>query len=348
MKWLVVLIFLLTFSSSYAQDNVEELEKNETQRISDDDYPNFFSIVFENDSIGSGTDQNYTNGVRFTYFNVKTKEDKFPELAHTLADNIPTFSINKSSSIYYSFGQNLYTPDDISSSIQDPNDRPWAAFMYISIGLATQTDKHIDELEATIGVVGPGAIGRQVQTFVHRSITSSPIPRGWGNQLENEPGVVLSWRRRWPTKFLEFENEKLRFSMGPQGGISLGNVYTYGSGGISFQLSSKQSKLSDTPLRVRPALPGTGYYELFDGGWGWSLFGGIEGRAVARNIFLDGSTFVSSHNVTKKPVVADFNIGIAFKLWRVRMSYTLVHRTKEFKTQDRSDLFGASSLSYRY
>lgn len=355
MNWFVALIFLFLFSPAQAQESdqtsvkvvPQKISKDVPQKIPDNEYPDFFTVVFENDSIGSGTDQNYTNGVRFTYFNIKTTKDEFPEIAHTLAEQVPTFSINDESSVYYSFGQNLYTPDDITSSVQGPNDRPWAAFIYGAIGMATKTDDHIDELEATIGIVGPAAIGRQVQTFVHRSLTSSPIPRGWSNQLENEPGLILSWQRRWPT-FHEFETEKLNFIIGPHIGISLGNVYTYGNAGISFRLSSEKSKSSDTPLRVRPALPGTGYYELFREGWGWSLFGGIEGRAVARNIFLDGSTFVSSHSVTKFPVVGDANIGIAFKVWRIRMSYTLVLRSKEFKTQARSDLFGAASLSYRF
>ncbi|MBC8282798.1 MAG: lipid A deacylase LpxR family protein [Nitrospinae bacterium] len=338
--WLTVVLLLLVSSSAYAQSN-EEI-KNESQE--EETYDNFFTIVFENDSIGSGTDQNYTNGVRFTYFNVNAT---FPDIAHTIADKVPTFDINDSSSVYYSFGQNLYTPDDISAIEQAPNDRPWAAFLYVSIGMATKTGNHIDELETTIGVVGPLALGEQVQTVVHKHVTSSPLPNGWDNQLENEPGLILSWQRRWLVEPI-FETKKLNLTVSPYLGISLGNVYTYGSTGFTFRLSSEKSKWNDTPLRVRPALPGSGYFDESKSGWGWTVFGGIEGRAVARNIFLDGSTFVNSHSVTKFPIVGDANIGIALNVKRVRLSYTLVLRSKEFKTQDRSDLFGAVTLAYRF
>lgn len=338
MNGILVLLFLLIFSPAHAQEPADPAKKKAKEL-----YPNFFTIVFENDSIGSGTDQNYTNGVRLTYFDVNAD---FPDIADTIAQKIPTFDINQSSSAYYSFGQNLYTPDDIGAIEQDKSDRPWAAFLYGSIGMATQTGDHIDELEATIGIVGPLALGEQVQTVVHKHVTSSPLPNGWDNQLENEPGLILSWQRRWPKPF-HFDSTKLTLTFAPHFGITLGNVYTYSNTGFAFRLSSEKSKNSDTPLRVRPALPGTGYYEA-PGGWGWTIFGGIEGRAVARNIFLDGSTFVSSHSVSKFPIVGDANLGFAFKFWRVRMSYTLVLRSKEFKIQDRSDLFGAATLAYRF
>ena len=51
------------------------------------------------------------------------------------------------------------------------NDRPWAAWLYGSIGLATLTDNHLDELEFTAGVVGPQALGEQTQKLIHNHVT---------------------------------------------------------------------------------------------------------------------------------------------------------------------------------
>ncbi|QPJ66302.1 MAG: lipid A deacylase LpxR family protein [Candidatus Nitrohelix vancouverensis] len=339
-----ILAIFLIVAPGQAQDAKESLENEVSHELADSSYDNFITFTFENDSIGGGTDQNYTNGVRLTYFDLKAE---FPDIAHTLAEYVPTFSINPTSSVYYSLGQNLYTPDDISSREQEAGDRPWAAFLYGSIGMATLTDNHVDELEATIGFVGPMALGEPVQTFVHENITNSPTPNGWSHQLENELGLILSWQRRWP-RALFYETSLLALSVAPHFGVSLGNVYTYSNAGFSFRISSKKSRLSDMPPRVRPALPGTGYFEVPKNGWGWFLFGGMEGRAVARNIFLDGNTFESSHSVDKKPLVGDANLGLAFTFGRVRLSYTLVYRFKEFDTQDEEDLFGAASLAYRF
>jgi hypothetical protein len=81
--------------------------------------------------------------------------------------------------------------------------------------------------------------------------------------------------------------------------------------------------------------------------FGWYLFTGAEGRAVARNIFLDGNTFRDSRSVEKKLFVGDLQFGIAFTWSNVRLSYTHVLRTREFKIQDERDDFGALSLSIR-
>lgn len=68
----------------------------------------------------------------------------------------------------------------------------------------------------------------------------------------------------------------------------------------------------------------------------------------ARNIFLDGNTFRDSRSVDKEPLVGDLQFGIAVTWRNVRLSYTHVLRTREFKTQGEADDFGAFSLSVRF
>ena len=123
----------------------------------------------------------------------------------------------------------------------------------------------------------------------------------------------------------------------PQIGLSLGNIYTHVEAGLNLRISPKTERFSDMPLRVRPAMPGTGYFPKPNNDFSWSLFGGINGRAVGRNIFLDGNTFVY-----------DINAGVDFTYGQTRLSYTLVHRSKEFDTQDDTSIFGAVSISRRF
>jgi hypothetical protein len=115
-----------------------------------------------------------------------------------------------------------------------------------------------------------------------------------------------------------------------------------------MRLSPADSKWQDTPIRVRPSMPGTGIYEIPKNKWSWELFSGLEGRAVARNIFLDGNTFAKSYSVEKKPFVADATAGVAMTYNKARISYTLVYRTKEFVLQDSPEIFGAVSLGIRF
>jgi len=342
-NFLFLFAFLL-MQATPSQAQNKTLLDHVPKNLADDKKNNFFTVVIENDLFGKGTDQNYTSGVRATYFDVNAS---FPDVAHKIAELTPTFSINQTSSVFYSLGQNLYTPDDISQVTQDPNDRPWAAYLYASIGMASLTDNHIDELEAAIGVVGPWALGEQTQKFIHSHVSDSPTPHGWRNQLKNEPTLNLAWQRRWP-EFWSKAAYGLRLSASPFFGISLGNVHTFANTGFSVRLRPASEMWQDMPARVRPAMPGTGFFEIPEKKWSWFLFGGVDGRAVARNIFLDGNSFRSSHDIDKRYFVGDANIGLALTYDQFRISYTLNHRTKEFKGQDDPDLFGAITLNYRF
>ena len=242
---------------------------------------------------------------------------------------------------------NLYTPENISSRIQDSRDRPWAGWLYLSLGMNTITDNHIDEVEATIGMVGPASFGEEAQKFIHRHVTSSPSPKGWSNQLDNEPGLMLAWQRSWP-RSLSADIGPLFFSAAPYAGVTLGNVYTYANSGISLRLGPGSEKWQDAPVRVRPAMPGSGFFEIPASGWSWYVFAGAEARAVARNIFLDGNTFSDSHSVDKNPLVSDLNIGLAITYDQFRVGYTLNYRTREFEDQSDPQIFGALNFGYRF
>jgi len=123
-------------------------------------------------------------------------------------------------------------------------------------------------------------------------------------------------------------------------------VFTYANAGMMLRLGQRLP-LDYGPPRIQPSLPGSGFFVPQDG-FGWYLFAGVEGRAVARNIFLDGNTFRDSRSVDKEPLVGDLQFGIALTWRNVRLSYTHVLRTREFETQDEADNFGAFSLSVRF
>lgn len=298
--------------------------------------------------MGGNSDRYYTSGARATWFN---ESIKVPPVIDQMADEIPSFDLNESTSVFYTLGHNLYTPADIKVEEQPENDRPWAAFIYGSVGLSTTTQNnsvpdHIDELEFTLGVVGPEAMGKPVQRFVHKYISGSPDPRGWKNQLDFEPGAIVSWQRRMPYAWYRSYNDAVHARIEPNFSVSLGNIYTYAGTGASVILGSQ--KHQDTPPRVRPALPGTGVFadntNLFD----WQVFAGIDGRLVGRNIFLDGNTFSNSHSVDKKYLVGDANAGISLLFGNTRLSYTLNVRTKEFHGQSEESIFGSLTLTQKF
>lgn len=341
MKILLALLLIVIAGTSQAQETSEEFV---TRRIKQAEEKNYLSFSYENDLIGGGDDQFYTSGLRATYFNVNTP---VPPLIDEMADMIPTFDLNATTSTFFSFGQNIYTPENIGVRTNQNQDRPWAAWLYGSVGLATIENNHIDELEFTLGVVGPEALGEQTQKAIHSHITGSETPRGWSNQLEFEPGLILSWQRRWPRWWAQ-DIGSLRLRAEPNVNVSLGNIYTYAGTGLSLKLGPNLGIIEDSPPRVRPAMPGTGFFETPDRGWSWHLFAGADGRAVGRNIFLDGNTFRDSASIDKEHFVGDLTAGAALTFDRYRLSYSFNYRTEEFEGQDGAATFGSLTLSTRF
>jgi len=122
-------------------------------------------------------------------------------------------------------------------------------------------------------------------------------------------------------------------------------VSIYASAGATMRLG-KELRNDFGPARARPALPGS---EGFIGdGFGWYLFAGIGGEAVARNIFLDGNTDGQSLRVGHRPFVAEAQAGLALMFRGVRVTYTQLFRTPEFYQRDRWMIFGSLNVTFRY
>jgi hypothetical protein len=298
-----------------------------------------FSVLFEND-IFYHTDRDYTNGVQLAW---TTPPSETWDWATATARWLPFFAQEGDVRTSYSLGQNIYTPSNLKLSDPDPTDRPYAGFLYLGLGVTDETPTQLDQMQLEIGMVGPDSLAQESQTFVHR-IINDEIPQGWSYQLRNEPAFVLIDEKTWRT----FESGKIlgfSFDVDPHVGAAVGTVYDYVNAGamgrFGFNLPDDYG-----PTRIDPSLPGTNFFEP-SGPIGGYIFAGVDGRAVARNIFLDGNTWSSSRSVDKVPLVGDLQLGAALTFPSFRLSFTHVFRTKEFTTQHHADQFGAINLSVR-
>lgn len=305
----------------------------------DDDAGGVFGLVIEND-IFAGEDDDYTNGIRFSWISA---EEKMPQWSRAVANALP-LAPEGHKRISVALGQNMYTPGDITLPVPPATDRPYAGWLYGSVGLVSDTGKTLDNVMLTVGVVGPLSYARQTQSFVHR-VVDSDRPRGWEYQLKNEPGLIFTYERKWRGLY-EFSPFGLGADVTPHAGINLGNVNTDASLGATFRLGY-DLPADYGPPRIRPSLPGSDFFiptqEL--GGY---LFTTVGGRAVARDIFLDGNTFRDSASVDKKPFVGSLQAGAALTWDSARLSYTHVFMTREYTTQPDRQQFGVLTLSYRF
>ena len=305
-----------------------------------------FSVLIEND-VFTGTDRHYTNGIHASCLSA---ENKLPAYGEWLGRNLPFLAQEGQKRIGYAVGQNIYTPAEISIAEPQPGDRPWAGWLYGEVSIVSETPGRHDTAALSLGVVGPWSGAEFTQKHWHQIIRTTD-PKGWDNQIDNEPALNLTLDREW--RFL-FNTASSGFNteLTPHVGAALGNVFTYAAVGTTVRVGSALSDDFGGPPRIRPSLPGAAYFKPSKACGpffcGWYAFAGLEARAVARNIFLDGNTFGGGPSVEKKPLVGDLQVGTALLFPRYRVTYTVVFRSKEFEGQDRGDIFGAVSLTARF
>ncbi len=307
-----------------------------------------WSFTLENDLI-AGTDRDYTNGALISYVG---PENDLPAPARWARDNLGWLTPARKWHVTYGLGQNMYTPQDITLENPDPTDRPYAGFLYGSVGLAADarradgTPRRLDVLALDIGLVGDGSLAEPTQIFVHKLIDDQR-PEGWDAQLANEIAFRLlyerNWRAsaKWDLPFLPLELDAT-----PNVGLALGTVETYAAIGVSLRMGED---LGDDygPPRVRPALASPGFFRNTDG-FGWYVFGGVQGRAVGRDLFIEGNTFKDSPGVDLEPFQMDVQAGLAVQLGGVEVAFTHVLRSPQHTERGRWNRFGSINLRARF
>jgi len=314
----------------------------QARAAADEDSGRSASLLFEND-LFYNADHDYTNGTELSY---TTPPKDTPDWAVKTAQLLPFFTDSPDVRARFAIGQAMFTPNDITLPNPPLNDRPYAAFSFGAVGVVGDDGKTFDQAQVTLGAIGPMAAGQEIQKFIH-AIVHARKPSGWHYQLRDEPGLVVQYEHtdKWVhhAPFLG-----LAADIEPHYGGAVGNVWDYLNAGamarIGFNLPEDYG-----PMRIQPSLPGSDYFEPGkDGLIGAYAFAGVEGRAVGRNLFLDGNSFESSRSVSKMNLVGDLVIGAAVTFDWARLAFTHVIRSREYKTQHGDDQFGAVDITARF
>ncbi|MFY0253173.1 lipid A-modifier LpxR family protein [Chitinophaga sp. 30R24] len=140
----------------------------------DDDYFNVW---------GKGTDRAYSNGTAFGYLYMKEKKS-------VLIDKwlFPIAGNNATNVFEWDLMQIMMTPSKIADTSYQPKDFYYAGALYATHGVTSYDPvrKRSFHSEIVFGVMGPWALAKQTQTFVHKLIGYQP-PRGWEYQVPNAP-----------------------------------------------------------------------------------------------------------------------------------------------------------------
>lgn len=308
-----------------------------------------YSFYIENDSRnmgGPGTDQGYSNGFKFSYVYA---EDDIPSWTQTLTALTPELreQFKKSPTNFgISLGQQIFTPNNTDLTSFIPDDRPYSAWLYLGFAAQIKNEDRSHSLEIDLGVIGPEAQGESVQNSFHKMI-DVPTTKGWEHQLQTEPTLQLSYQQR--LKLFGIENEDMKvFDILPYFGGALGNVLVAAHVGSLLRIGY------DLPDDFGPSRPSGSSGDSFvapstpRAEQRFSLYGfaGLRGNAIARNIFLDGNTFHSSHKVKKYPFTAETEFGVGLQVGRLGVVWRFVTLSPEF--EEKSMFNSYASLSFTY
>lgn len=354
--------------------------------------PESWTFYWENDSfLFRGTDRYYTNGIRLVR---SFGADGLPRWAHrtrwieNVVDRMPLCPANPeegrcftSYQTAWTFGQSLYTPENLRTPRLLLNQRPYGAWLYYGNILTLDKPGQQQTWEIDVGAVGGSlALGETVQRGWHdlrRELGIETLdPKGWDNQLNNQLGLQVHFQNRWQLAE-RFDRAALRyFDLVPQANVSFGTVSVHGGVGATARFGyNLKNEFTDVlpsfipaaPPSADPAAPaeeppGRALASLRrpaplarpaprpERRWEAYVFAGAHQRFVAYSVFLDGNIrlFGKSHSVPKEPLVTDLLAGAALGRGRWRLSATWVDRSPEFKAQRDHQRFISLALSRRY
>lgn len=294
-----------------------------------------FSAGIENDAYGQpSTDRFFTHGTRFA---LRHGSSDTPFWHDALAW-VPLLPADAKLSHETGLMQLIFTPSVINGLEVAPGDRPYAGLLAGTMAVtATAPDgRRQDQISLTLGIIGPASLAGPTQKLVHR-VRDLQKPLGWATQLGTEPAVNLAWRRSW-----RFAAPMASFS--PHVGAAIGNLYDYAAVGATVQLGAGLDEQRGAALEPFSggiaALPKTNRLLV-------NINFGVEGRAVARNLFLDGNSFTNGRGVDKQTLVGDAFAGVSMRWQGLRLSLRHVWRSKEYHGQPGIQRFAAITLDVR-
>ena len=215
----------------------------------------------------------------------------------------------------------FFTPTNLNVDTILSEDRPYAAYLYASYQkhLFTANPNLFINPEIFVGIIGPGALGRNLQKFTHELSPPSSLPQGWNNQVVND--LALNLNLAIEKGFIENE----RILLNGYSKARLGTVYSDLSVGGRFRIGkfnhffqSVKNMSFDTPdkwqlyLELKPYVKIVGYNATLQGG-----------------VFNDTSPYIiNASEISRLVGVVELSVTTSFK--RFSFNGVFTWNSKEF------------------
>ncbi len=287
------------------------------------------SLITENDAYFEPfikSDRYYTAGHYLSYTSKEFDDsfmNKIAVFSHFYDKSLSSFSV--------SLNQEIYTPEDKHRIPLKKDDALFGGYLYANITISNRADEFLEQIGFDIGVVGPYALGRQVQNGVHK-ITNNRQVEGWKYQIKNE--FIMNFYYNIIYRLNLFDNI---FDISPNFLLSLGNANIYADAGIKLRIGYGLNNDFAIPSVRNRIVSNT-----IEDGFRIYLLGGLKYKFVGRNIFLEGNTIRGvKGNLSLNRMIYEMEIGALIGYKNFAISYLFTNRQKEFKTQSTNHTYGS-------
>lgn len=297
-------------------------------------------LVVNNDTFTSrSTDRHLTNQIRIG----------------AITQRVPGFLrryIEENEFLVFTLSQDIYTPEDIMSEALVEDERPYAGYLYFTLGKVEQKEDSIEVTTIDLGIVGPSAQADRTQIEFH-ALRGLQRPNGWDNQLLDELAFNVNYDKTLRKDDgsigdLPFQGgtlgdhlkftERIQWELLHNYGLSLGTVNTSlrAGYGVRFGLGLPDDFGSEYGTKLSRK--------------GWKVFADLraQGEIVFQNVFLDGNREKESHRVEKEELVGEMSAGLTLQRGPFGFSIRQAVRSKEFEDQNGADRTGGFKLIVDY
>jgi lipid A 3-O-deacylase len=331
------------------------------------------TFIWENDMFAGGGDIHYTNGMKLSWLHSPCRhrheslKKGYRSLLEAVSSPNTQFRVHSGGLV----GMNMYTPRDKDDPNRVRTDRPYAGWVYVGWNLQAARiangeltgDEH--QLELQLGFTGGKTAQREIQEYIHRNISDSRISQGWDHQIGQRIGVnaLYAFRKDLSPRT---QSQWLRFV--PHAGFNLGNLMQFVNAGGMVMLGRSAGDYPGTsiqPLRLDTKLMREEVVSRVSSSGEKTetvltsvkpapvlyVFAGLDARYIFSSVFVEGFG-ASKHDIELKHGVYDLMGGIAWGNDDWRLSYKVIHRSKEFSSPDPSKetthRIGQISLTWFY
>jgi hypothetical protein len=307
----------------------------------------FATFIFENDVFTDDSDDGYTNGMGYAWgyagFN-EFDDSNTPGWIQWLSEDLYISTTPaKRRAITYQIFQTITNPTDSKTKELQPDDYPYAGTLTWKVTQYAIDDQVTDTLSLLLGAVGPVSLAEPAQKAVHE-LTDSQDPKGWDNQLNNEPLFQLGAGRKW--RLLDGSiSGSTEYDVITAAEGTVGNLSSNADVGVTFRFGADLLRTypvaSLWPAREVNPMTGTAVGNYY-------VFVSIMGRYQANNIIIDGnsSAFDDDNNsdltLEHKQNFVAAGFALSFKSWS--LIFSVVDASKEFEEAD-DDRYNFGSLS---